>query len=54
MRFLQQCRSQRCRKFFGILPEMLTGGMSKRIKCPHCGHANQITLMTKQKYRLMM
>ena len=54
MRFLQKCRSHRCGKFFGILPEMLTGRMTKQISCPHCGHPNKITLLTKQKYKLAL
>ncbi len=54
MRFLQKCRSRRCGKFFGILPEMLTGRMTQQISCPHCGHKNSVSAVTKKKFKLTL
>ncbi|MCL5730328.1 MAG: hypothetical protein M1165_02060 [Candidatus Pacearchaeota archaeon] len=54
MRFLQRCRSLKCRRPFGILPEMIAGNVSKIVSCPHCGHKNKLTSSTLQRYRLLV
>ncbi|MFZ1970738.1 MAG: hypothetical protein WAU65_00975 [Candidatus Nanoarchaeia archaeon] len=53
MRFLQKCRSLKCRRPFGILPEMIKGNVSKTVNCPHCGHCNKITNLTLERFKIM-